>query len=62
METIEQDGVRYRFYAGPYADQIDAYDRINALIEYGVLDEKIDDPVVIGSSIYVRIHENAAVE
>ena len=62
METIEQNGVRYRFYNGPFADQIDAYDRIDALIEYGVLDEKADGPVVIGNSIYVRVHEDAAVE
>ncbi len=61
LETVEQDGVRYRLYAGPFADKIDAYDRIGALIDIGVLDEKADDPIVIGTSIYRRVREGEIV-
>jgi hypothetical protein len=61
-EFIQEAGVRYRFFAGPYADQIDAYDRIAALIEYGTLNEQADDPIVIGSSIYIRVRETAAAD
>jgi len=55
-DTIEHEGERYRFYAGPFADQIDAFDRIAVLVEYGSLAE--NDAIVIGNSIYTRDREN----
>ena len=59
-ETITHQGVRYQFHSGPYADQIDAYDRRAALIEYGEFSE--DTAAVIGCSIYIRVNETAAAD
>jgi hypothetical protein len=52
-QVIEHKGQRYHCVAGPFRDQFDAYDYIDALYELGEIDDS-DDPIVEGTSVYLR--------
>ena len=54
--VIERDGCRYRYHAGPFADQIGAFDYVTRLVELG---ETTDDDVLVeGNGVYILEKEH----
>ena len=57
--VIERDGCRYRYFAGPFADQIDAFDFAHLQVERGEFTE--DDVLVEGNGVYILEKETQPV-